>query len=158
MQQQKSATLTAIFSDVLANLAFMFTDEDDAALKSDAVWAEASIEYRGCVSGRLNLVYPKPFSIELAANLLGTDPDSEDVELQAEDAVKELMNIICGQLVTALHGTEALFNLSIPRVEALSDKPRFSGEDNGNTSTLCVSGRKIQLSLASLGGNAAADA
>lgn len=158
MQQQKSATLTAIFSDVLANLAFMFTDEDDAPPEADGVWSEASIEYHGCVGGALRLVYPEPFAIELAANLLGTDPAGEDVGAQAADAVKELMNIICGQLVTALHGTEAVFNLSIPQVEVLPGMPEFSYEDNGNICSLGVSGHKIQLCLVPSGPDAASDA
>ncbi len=158
MQQQKSATLTAIFSDVLANLAFMFTDEDDAPPEADGGWSEASIEYHGCVGGALRLVYPKPFAIELAANLLGTDPADVDAESQAADAVKELMNIICGQLVTAMHGTGAVFNLSIPQVEALSGVPDFSYEQNENICAIGVSGHKIQLSLVPSDGDVAADA
>ncbi|MBU0595985.1 chemotaxis protein CheX [Candidatus Bipolaricaulota bacterium] len=158
MQQQKSATLTAIFSDVLANLAFMFTDDEDSHSEANGVWSEASIEYYGCVNGALRLVYPEAFAIELAANLLGTDPGCEDAESQAGDAVKELMNIVCGQLVTALHGTEAVFNLSIPRVRVLPEAPTFSGEENENICTLCVSGRRTQISLIPSSGCAPSDA
>ncbi len=157
MQQQKSATLTTIFSDVLANLAFMFTDEDDTPTQADSDWSEAFIEYHGCAGGALRLLYPKPFAIELAANLLGTDPTDEDVESQATDAVKELMNIICGQLVTALHGTEAVFNLSIPQVEAVAGMPEFTYEKNENICALGVSGHKIQIGLVPSGADAVAD-
>ena len=105
MQDQKSATLTTVFSEVLANLAFMFTDEAPPEPPPGDVWLETTIAYSGPAAGTLRLWCTRGFSTRLAANLLGTDPDTEQ---STEDAVKEFMNIgpqvlTCGTKYPATH-------------------------------------------------------
>ena len=121
MQDQKTATLATIFSEVLANLAFMFTDEDLADPPACDEWLETTIAYSGPVTGALKLRCSRDFSTRLAANLLGLDPDDPDTEQSASDAVKEFMNIVCGQFITAAYGTEEVFNLTIPKIVELPD-------------------------------------
>ena len=145
MPQQKSATLTAIFSEILANLAFMFTDEDETLPDEGMEWWETSIRYKGPVSGALTFKCPRPFTNELAANLLGVDPDQEVEEEQAQDAVKEFMNIICGQVVTTFHGTEHVFDLTIPEVSVMASPPQEVFEENPRICSLSVAGHRIQL-------------
>ena len=47
MLQQKTATLTTIFSEVLANLAFMFTDDEPGPPSAGDIWLETFISYQG---------------------------------------------------------------------------------------------------------------
>jgi len=123
MQDQETATLATIFSEVLANLAFMFTDEDIADPTPGNVWLETTIGYSGTAVGTLVLRCTEDFSTLLAANLLGADPNDDDTKLIGNDAVKEFMNIVCGQYVTAAYGTEEVFNLTIPKIVELSETP-----------------------------------
>jgi CheY-specific phosphatase CheX len=148
MQDQKTATLKTIFSDVLADLAFMFTDDEAMTPSPDEQWLETTIRYVGHVGGTLQFRCTSAFSRHLAANLLGTgDPDGI-TQTQAADAVKEFMNILCGQLVTAFHGTEDVFNLTIPEVWELPESPDLSQNDGTRVSTAFVEGFAVQCAYA----------
>ena len=142
MKLQKTATPLAVFSEVLANVAFLFTEEDLPAPATEDAWLETSIVYRGPSRGELSLRCPRAFATLLAANLLGIDDDAES---KSEDAVKELMNIICGQFITTMYGTGDVFDLSIPVTHELDQAPDFSNADDPDTSTLTVEGYPVQL-------------
>ncbi len=160
MQDQKTATLATVFFEVLANLAFMFTDEDPADPRVGDVWLETTIAYSGPGAGTLRLRCTRDFSTRLAANLLGTDPDDPETEQSASDAVKEFMNIVCGQFITAAYGAEEVFNLTIPEIVELSETPGLTaceGEtvplqgtiaplQGVETSVVSVDGQLVQLS------------
>lgn len=154
MQDQKTATLTTTFSEVLANLAFMFTDQahgfESVGLENvpppGDVWLETTIGYSGPAAGTLRLQCTRKFSIQLAANLLGADPKDADVEQKAYDAVKEFMNIVCGQFITAAHGTEAVFDLTIPHITVLAEAPHWGDEPGSCSSTLAIDGQLTRLS------------
>lgn len=145
MNKLKPATLATIFSEVLANLAFMFTEEDVPEPAPDAQWIETEIAYRGPVSGTLRLRCSVEFSVLLAANLLGVDSEDADAESKAMDAVKEFMNVLCGQFVTAVHGSDHVFNLSIPRLVALAQPPDLTRADGPELATFAVDAHPIQL-------------
>ncbi|MCK4658132.1 MAG: chemotaxis protein CheX [Phycisphaerae bacterium] len=146
IQDQKTATLTTIFSEVLADLAFMFNDEEaDYGVSSADVWLETEISYHGAQSGTLCLWCTRTFSVQLAANLLGVDPHESYAEEQGNDAVKEFMNIVCGQFITAIHGTGAVFDLTIPTLTELPETPRFPQEHGSHFSTVYVEGQRLCL-------------
>ena len=145
MLQQKTPTLSTVLSEVLANLAFMFTDDESAEPSPDDRWLETTISYRGPAKGTFRFRCPKNFSQLLAANLLGVDPQDEDAESKGEDAVKEFMNILCGQLVTSLHGTDDVFDLSIPQSNEVPKTPDLSVEDGPELATLSVEGYRVEL-------------
>lgn len=150
MQQLKPATLATIFSEVLANLAFMFTEEEVGDQASGDVWLETEISYHGPVAGKLVFRCPRGFAVQLASNLLGCDGPDPQAEAGAEDAVKEFMNILCGQFVTAVHGTSDIFNLTIPEIGAMLEMPDTTAADSPVLSTLCVGGQRVQLSYEAL--------
>lgn len=145
MPQQTSVTLTTIFSEVLANLAFMFTDEEQVDLSPADTWLETVISYRGPVAGTLRFRCTTDFSVLLAANLLGIDAQDDEADAKARDAVKEFMNIVCGQLVTALYGSEKVFDLTIPQIAELAEAPDLHAAGKVDASTLSVDGFLVQL-------------
>ncbi len=145
MNQLKPATLATIFSEVLANLAFMFTEEEPTEPAAGGQWLEASIFYHGPIDGTLRLLCSTDFTVLLAANLLGIDPQDDDAETEARDAVKELMNVLCGQFVTAVHGEEHVFNLSIPQVRDIPETPDLSTPDGPESATFFVDAHRVQL-------------
>ncbi len=153
MQDQKTATLATIFSEVLANLAFMFNDEDPAEPPPGGVWFETTVGYSGPAAGTLRLRCTRDFSTRLAANLLGADPNDADTQEKANDAVKEFMNILCGQFITAAYGTEEVFNLTIPVIVELPETPDLTAGEGATprlqgveTSVVSVDGQFVQLS------------
>ncbi len=144
-QQHKIATLATIFSEVLANLAFMFTEDDRPDADPAAAWLETKIGYSGSECGNLRFRCPAEFCTRLAANLLGVDPDDGDAERQSRDAVKEFMNVVCGHFVTSMYGTEEVFDLSIPQTAPLSEPPDLSINDGERVATITVEGFPVQL-------------
>ncbi len=120
MNKTASPTLPKIFSDILSNMAFIFiANADEEEAQSANYTLQTRIFYFGACKGVLQLRCDGRFAALLAGNLLGVDAADSSAEQKRLDALKELMNVVCGNLVTALYGTEALFDLSIPVVVPL---------------------------------------
>lgn len=145
MEKLTTASLTTIFSEVLGNLAFMFTGGDPAEPSPETTWLETTISYDGPATGTLKFQCTSEFGVLLAANLLGINPQDDDAESQAHDAVKELMNIVCGQFVTAIYGIEHVFDLTVPQTRELAETPDFIGHDDSLVFTPTVEGHRVQI-------------
>lgn len=118
--------LTTVVSEVLGDLAFMIADDAAEELPAGSIWLEGRVSYRGPERGTLRLWCTREFATRLAANLLGLEPDEGEAQIGADDALRELMNVLCGQLVTTWHGTEQVFHLSIPTVVECSEPPTMA--------------------------------
>jgi len=128
----------------------MFADDEDAEVTPKDVWLETEISYAGPARGTLRFRCNRDFTILLAASLLGIDPASVDSPAKADDAAKEFTNIVCGQLITALHGTEEMFDLTIPRIRELAEPPDFTTSDdlqsdNVRSASFSVQGHRMHL-------------
>lgn len=147
MQDQQTTTLTTVLSEVLANLAFMFTDDGEVGSPLGERWLETSISYEGSMSGTLRLTCAATFATQLAANLLGVESGEKITEQESNDAVKEFMNVVCGQYVTTAYGIEDVFNLTIPEVVERATTPRFGAPEGApdDVALLSVDGQWIQL-------------
>ena len=139
----KTATnqdLTMLVSEVLGNLAFMVSDDEPVQLPPGAVWLQCEINYQGPVGGTMCCWCTRDFAIQLAANLLGIEPDEGDAHASAEDACREFLNVLCGQLITAWHGSEAVFNVSIPTVKECLETPQPPRNEYGTYCRISISG------------------
>jgi chemotaxis protein CheY-P-specific phosphatase CheC len=147
MQDQQTTTLTTVLSEVLANLAFMFTGDGEFDPPVGERWLATKISYGGSVSGALNLTCTATFATRLAANLLGLESEEEASEQESRDAVQEFMNIVCGQYVTAVYGTDDVFNLTIPEVLELSATPVLCApeDESEDLAILSVDDQWMQL-------------
>jgi chemotaxis protein CheY-P-specific phosphatase CheC len=121
MRDSQKTALSKIVSDSMEKLAFMFFTPDvfrEPIPFESAVTAEVS--FTGIFSGRLAMVITEPALTELAANMLGVD--SEDVEQnQLHDALKETVNIICGNWLPIEGGDEAVFHIASPKILSLTE-------------------------------------
>lgn len=116
--------LAAVAAEVLGELAFMVAEDDPGAARpAGAAWLEGTISYRGPVGGALSLWCPQALATRLAANLLGLEADAGSARVRAADALGEFLNVLCGQLVTAWHGRQAVFNLALPAVRECAGPP-----------------------------------
>ncbi len=108
--------LSGIVNEVLGNLAFMIGEEAPPAAAARSDWLQSEIHYYGPYAGGLRCWCTPKTAVQLAAALLGSDPDESEAQAAAEDACREFINVLCGQVVTAWYGSEAVFGLTIPTV------------------------------------------
>ena len=113
--------LRDVFFQILEDLAFMFAEEpeDEEIFGTGAPYVNVSMTYNGPSTGTLSLSVPEELCPEIAANVLGLDPDDEIITAKPHDALKELLNVICGNLLTEMAGEDPVFDLSIPEVRPL---------------------------------------
>lgn len=122
-------TINEVICRVLEETAFFFPEPTDVieGVDYDSLdMVEVSVSYTGSQSGRVILLLSADFCRELSANMLGEDNDENDSSEAYYDAAKELVNITAGQLMTALHGTKAVFNLSPPDIRTLTSEDLFA--------------------------------
>lgn len=113
--------LLEVGASTLEQLAFMFStpeSEDRQMDTEDAVGCR--VAFSGPVAGEVTVLISAEALPELASNMLGID-EGDDVEpAQLEDALRETGNIICGNLLPAVFGKEAVFDLMAPEFIATS--------------------------------------
>jgi CheY-specific phosphatase CheX len=119
MADDRGPVLFEVITGVLETQAFMFADECPAGdLETEsASFLHASMTFEGPVRGRIGVMAPVEFCVALAASMLGVEPEEGAAAEGAADALKELLNVVCGQVLTTLHGADPVFRLSIPAAE-----------------------------------------
>lgn len=110
----KEFELRMLVADIFGDLAFLVADEDACALSSATQWMHGVISYRGPHSGTLECWTTPAFARGLAANMLGIDLSEEPAAGSADDALRELLNVLCGNLVTRRFGRDLVFDLGTP--------------------------------------------
>ncbi len=124
MESDLKRTAATVFAGVLENLAFMFmeTPEERDLPSGTPPYVEARMTFVGPFEGALTLAAPEAMCPELAANVLGLDPDDEFVRQRPGDSLKELLNVTCGNLLSTLAGDEPIFDLTVPELHSLSEE------------------------------------
>lgn len=113
-------TVSATFLQVVEQLTFMFGEPTDKSviLDDDVEHVVASLAFTGDVNGTLSLVAPADCVREIAANILGLEPDELDPDSLAPDSLGEMLNVICGHVIMAIAGRNADFRLGSPVIAA----------------------------------------
>jgi hypothetical protein len=118
MGKHLETILAGVAEKTLAELAFIFSMPDDDAIRhvSPALVA-SSVEFSGPFAGSLTLAVSANMLPALAANMLGLDEgDTGPLPDQQRDALKELTNVVCGNLLPKMAGTQAVFKIEAPRI------------------------------------------
>jgi len=112
--------LSEVTQEVLLATAFAFGDPCPATELPDcgSSLLRARLQFQGSVSGELHLTAPADLCAVLAADVLSEDADAIGRD-ESEDSLKELLNVIGGNWLTALYGDELVFALSAPRAETI---------------------------------------
>jgi chemotaxis protein CheY-P-specific phosphatase CheC len=121
MNSQREGAVKKVFCEMLEKCAFIFA-ETAAKDEIDDVAGEyvcVAMSFSGAWRGTMQLALPRPLCAVIAANMLGLEPDDEEAAQAQDDAVKELLNVTCGNVLTTLAGTEAVFSLSAPKTQVL---------------------------------------
>ncbi|MCX8042907.1 MAG: chemotaxis protein CheX, partial [Desulfobacterota bacterium] len=105
--------------DVFEQLAFMFAEEIEIQdfEYNDGPLIHATMSFSGYRSGTIDITMPMPLASQFARNILGLDESIEIDSQHYEDAVRELLNTICGRMLTSLFGEAEVFDLHVPTTE-----------------------------------------
>ncbi|MBN2281740.1 MAG: chemotaxis protein CheX [Candidatus Marinimicrobia bacterium] len=123
MSENYSEILYNVLEESLESLAFMFAESIDTSdiAMTDTECIKVTMEFTGDLyNGSLMMIVPSNISSEIAANILGIEDTSDDATDLGDDSLKEVLNVICGRVLTEISGTEPLFDLSIPEIEKIS--------------------------------------
>lgn len=110
------ALLGELTASALEECAFVMARPSPDSIPWPEEVVRATMGFDGPAPGRLGLTTSAECGAELAANMLGVDPDDPDVEASVEAALAELANILCGVLVERIFGREASCKLGLPQV------------------------------------------
>ena len=115
MNEEAKEILTTVTIETLKHLAFIFLspEEENSGLMSESM--AVCIFFSGPISGRLVLKMSPVVVLELTANMLGIDEDRVTTE-QQYDAMKETINVICGNLLPAIGGNQTIFHIDVPEI------------------------------------------
>ena len=152
----KPLDLTAVISEVIENLSMMVV-ENPREWEDFHPQLEGFIEFTGPVNGRLTLRCGEGVARSLASNLLGTEQDDLQTQTSAWDALAELLNVVCGNLVTVLFDDQKPFQLSPPQINTIpevqvtdpraSEKGETGSVPDNMVTRLMLDGQPIEFCL-----------
>ncbi len=119
MTEQIRQTLADTAIATFEQLAFMFAfpqESEDAPAPDSALLV--TIPFSGPFCGSLEMKVSGDVVAELAANMLGIEDEEEVSAAQHNDAIKEALNVICGNLLPAIAGNGELFDIGPPEIAA----------------------------------------
>lgn len=117
MKQQLNSILAGVTVDTLERLAFLFAFPDDGRSQDGPEPSVTGrVEFSGLFSGSLVLRVSASVIPELANNMLGLEDDADITNEAQQDALKELSNVICGNVLPAIAGDQAEFTIGAPEM------------------------------------------
>ena len=128
MSHSLDKLLLRVAEGIFEGLAFMLTMLEDEATDLPSGAAVAAVDFEGPFQGRLLISLADQMLPELATNMLGLEEQASPTLLQQHDALKELANVVCGNLLPEIAGSEAEFNVSAPFL-ASNDFPGLPPSD-----------------------------
>lgn len=110
-----SARLAEVTTDTLERLAFIFASPVvDAPAAEESALETVRVDFSGAFTGGLELSLSASVLAELAANMLGADEGLTLTVDEQRDALKELVNVVCGNLLPAIAGHAQEFSIGTP--------------------------------------------
>ena len=140
-------TLVQVTIQVLERFAFLMGDPPEPGDRPPAFPSPSwlvTIAFTGPRAGVIGIVVPPALAAQAAANLHGVEP-SQTTEEQAVDAVKELLNIVCGNYLHEIEGNKPLFDLSSPAHQAVAWERAAQYVQGKTQAALVVEGSPLLL-------------
>ena len=114
-QEQK---ITHQLIKIVSEVAYLFLDTLEEENRPDcSQWDCIGIElkFKGYTQGKISVWTTKECAHYIALNMLGSDDDTSVFnEEKALDALKEVVNIMCGNILTIIYGEDHIFELGLP--------------------------------------------
>lgn len=87
------------------------------------------VSFQGPKTGTIYVKLDEQLAIMFAENMLGLDPGDPEARNKGADAMKELSNMICGNLLPVVYGIETEFIVLAPEIISPDD---FSSSVNAS--------------------------
>ncbi len=115
MTEKIEKIMKRVIIETLEQLAYVFSSPEDEMdlLTPDSM--AVTVDFSGPFSGQLTMKTTTLVVLELTANMLGIDEEEITLEQQS-DALKETVNILCGNLLPAIAGDQDIFNINAPKI------------------------------------------
>lgn len=119
MSEKIKAILSQTAVKTFEELVFLFAfEEDQTDRRQTAPAVAASVSFSGSFSGTLVMKLSAKILPELTTNMLGVDEQEETTLDKQYDALKETLNVVCGNLLPEIAGSQEVFNIDPPRIVA----------------------------------------
>lgn len=102
-----------VVTTTFERLCFMFPAPEFNGVKNRKFEAGVSVTFGGPFRGKLRLKVTRELFLTVAANMLGQE---HSTKYQRYDALGEVANVVCGNLLREIAGPEDFFRLNSPRV------------------------------------------
>ena len=141
--------MLGVVEETFASMAFMFPVEaDPSAPQAPGAMDRVVVEFSGPFRGSLLLSASSGMLEPLAANMLGLDEGISPSPEQQQDAFKELLNVICGNLLPAIASPREVFDVFEPcMVAPQPDDPPPLGLRDLGTLNLDLDAGHVRLML-----------
>jgi len=118
-------TLYDVAEEVFESLAFILLMLDEEPAQTDGgTEVVARIEFSGHFEGALFESVSAEMLPAIAANMLGLEGDPPPSPDQQSDALKELLNVICGNFLPRIASAEAVFDVRAAEILSEGKMPR----------------------------------
>jgi len=117
MNDKINNKISKVVSETIEKLVFMFAspyDPENSTEEDPDIGV--SVSFTGPFSGTLGMKVSGEVLSEIAVNMLGVDDEDEITIEDQNDALKETINIICGNILPAIAGKQAVFNIGVPEI------------------------------------------
>ena len=112
MKNELNKILCNVAEQIFESLAFLLLmPEEEEPIPDDTPNVTASITFDGPFEGVLFLCVSEEILPTIAVNMLGLMDDEIPSKPQQHDAFKELLNVVCGNLLPRIVGTDAVFDV-----------------------------------------------
>ena len=153
MNEQNNEILSRVVAETLEQLAFLLSFPYDGQAKEELDSSVAArVLFTGPFSGAIVIAVSAKVLSELTANMLGVDCEEETTSDQKEDALKETVNVICGNLLPVIAGKRAVFDIDVPKIITEGEKikeaiEKYDGLPPASKVTLDIDGAQFSLYL-----------
>lgn len=150
LDDKSKVILQEVLFRVFSTFAYMYAEpakvHELILTENEFWWAELTAQ--GKFKAHFSLALPKSLSYEMAANILGLEPQDDLARADAEDSVKEFLNIVSNHVLTRLAGETVVFNMGIPDAKELSGAQVWNQlKENDNTVAGMVEGHPVFFNM-----------
>ena len=136
--------LETVVQDTFATMVFLFPEDRDDPPPPPETFLTAVVGFSGPFRGEIRLSVGPDMPALVAANMLGLEDGCVPTSEQEHDALGELVNVICGNLLPAITSPLEVFNVHEPRVQAGECPGRY---DAPARSDMWLDGGFVRVSL-----------
>ena len=142
-------TSSRVFLDVSERMLFMFGErlERHELPPSPESALIARMAFVGPVRGTIGLAASRAACLHFAHAAMGTNGDEAADDALGIDALRELVNVLCGNLLVELAGDDAVFEVSVPVVNNLTSSSWGTMADQKSTLAFAVDEHTVLLQI-----------